>query len=76
MDRSKNNNNFDPKRALFIVDSLSVLDSAAKFGIAHIYSIDQPDSKQPPIQINDEINNEYCKYPMIDDFSDIIKGLN
>jgi HAD superfamily hydrolase (TIGR01509 family) len=68
--------NFDPKRTLFIDDSLSVLDSAAKFGIAHIYSIGQPDSKQPPIQINDEINNEYGKYPMIDDFSDIIKGLN
>lgn len=60
--------NFDPKRTLFIDDSQSVLDSAAKFGIAHIYSIGQPDSKQPA--------HENSKYPMIDDFSDIIKGLN
>jgi len=59
---------FNPKRTLFIDDSQSVLDSAAKYGIAHIYSIGMPDSKQT--------TKENSKYPMIDDFSDIIKGLN
>ena len=36
---------FDPKRTLFIDDSEPVLRSAEKFGIAHLLSIEQPDSQ-------------------------------
>lgn len=36
---------FDPKRTLFIDDSESVLNTAARFGIQHIRSIHQPDSQ-------------------------------
>lgn len=35
---------FDPQRTLFIDDSEAVLESAARHGIKHIYSIAQPDS--------------------------------
>ncbi len=58
---------FNPKRTLFIDDSMSVLDSAAKYGIRHILSISRPDSKKA-------IRTE-SKYPMLHDFSDIIAGL-
>ena len=58
---------FNPSRTLFIDDSLAVLDSAAKFGIAHILSISTPDSsKQAQTSAN---------YAMIDSFSDIMHGI-
>jgi len=38
---------FDPRRALFIDDSLPILRSAMRFGIAHLLAISQPDSRQP-----------------------------
>ena len=57
---------FDPKRTLFIDDSVDVLDSAAKYGIAHILSIRSPDTKSKP--------REICKYPMLNDFSDIMSN--
>lgn len=37
---------FDPARTLLIDDSLPVLDSAKRYGIAHLLAIKQPDSKQ------------------------------
>ena len=58
---------FDPKRTLFIDDSQAVLDSAAKYGIAHILSISTPDSKQQA--------REAGNYPMLHDFSDIMQGI-
>lgn len=58
---------FDPARTLFIDDSQSVLDSAAKYGIGHILSISRPDSKQQP--------RTSSKYPMLHDFSDIMTDL-
>ena len=61
------NINFDPNRTLFIDDSQPVLDSAAKYGIGHILSISQPDSKQP--------SRTAGNYPMLQDFSDIIEGI-
>ena len=39
---------FDPRRALFVDDSLPVLDSARRFGIANIRAVRQPDSGAPP----------------------------
>lgn len=38
---------FDRAKTLFIDDSLSVLQSAQRFGIAHLLSIQRPDSKAP-----------------------------
>jgi HAD superfamily hydrolase (TIGR01509 family) len=59
---------FDPKRTLFIDDSIAVLDSAAKYGIENILCISKPDSKKQP--------NTSSNYPMLDNFSDIMKDLN
>lgn len=39
---------FDPERTLLVDDSLPVLRSAARFGIAHLLAIRQPDTRQAP----------------------------
>ena len=39
---------FDPARTLFIDDSLSVLRSAQRYGIAHLLAVRNPDSRQGP----------------------------
>jgi len=39
---------FDPKRTLFIDDSIDVLNSAQQYGIGHLLGMRQPDSKQAP----------------------------
>ena len=49
---------FDPDRTLFIDDSESVLDSAHRYGIAHLYSITKPDSQQTRVAISN--------FPMLD----------
>ena len=41
---------FDPARTLFVDDSLSVLRAAEAYGIRHLLTIAQPDSKLPPRQ--------------------------
>jgi HAD superfamily hydrolase (TIGR01509 family) len=46
---------FDPARALFVDDSLPVLASARRFGIAHIRAVRQPDSSAPPQATRDFI---------------------
>jgi putative hydrolase of the HAD superfamily len=38
---------FDPARALFIDDSLPILRSAERFGIAHLLAVREPDSRRP-----------------------------
>ncbi|MCO7225193.1 GMP/IMP nucleotidase [Pleionea sp. CnH1-48] len=38
---------FDKQRTLFIDDSVSVLESAHKYGIQHLFGIAKPDSQQP-----------------------------
>lgn len=38
---------FDPKRALFIDDTVRILDSAREFGIEHLLCVHQPDSQTP-----------------------------
>jgi 5'-nucleotidase len=40
---------FNPERSLFIDDTVSVLNTAKEFGIAHLLGIHQPDSQQPRI---------------------------
>jgi 5'-nucleotidase len=39
---------FAPARTLFVDDSLPVLHSAHRFGIAHLRAVRRPDSDQPP----------------------------
>lgn len=39
---------FDPARSLFIDDSLPILRSAGRFGVAHLLAVRQPDSRQGP----------------------------
>jgi putative hydrolase of the HAD superfamily len=58
---------FDPKRALFIDDTVAVLDSAALYGIGHLRYIPQPNSQQ---------TREHCaKYSGIHCFSKINQQL-
>jgi len=57
---------FDPGRTLLIDDNAAVLDSAAEFGIAHLLTIAQPDSKRPP--------REDLKHPALADFRDLMAG--
>ena len=39
---------FDARRTLFVDDSLPVLESAHRFGIAHLRAVRRPDSARPP----------------------------
>ena len=54
---------FDPERSLLVDDSLPVLDSARIFGIRHLVTIRQPDTRQPP--------KDTGAYPAIGDFSEL-----
>lgn len=58
---------FDKQRTLLVDDSLRVLDSAKRFGIAHLVTIARPDSQKPVREIAD--------YPAIDDFRQLMTGL-
>ncbi len=51
---------FDPKKTLFVDDNEAVLNSAAEYGIQHLYSIAKPDSKRER-----EIPSQF---PMIESF--------
>lgn len=44
---------FDPKRTLFVDDSLPILQAAADFGIRHLLAVANPDSQQPVRDIID-----------------------
>jgi len=61
---------FQPKSTLLIDDSWPVLRSARNFGIAHLLTISQPDSQQPP--------RECDEFLTLNDFADILpdKGNN
>ena len=63
----QNDEGFDPKRALFIDDTVAVLDSAALYGIAHLRYIPQPNSQQ--------VREQCTKYTGIDCFSNINQQL-
>lgn len=41
---------FDPKRTLFVDDSLPILRAARKFGVAHLLAVANPDSKKQHTQ--------------------------
>ncbi len=55
---------FDPARTLLVDDSLPVLDSARRYGIAHLIAVRKPDTRQAQKHTGD--------YPAIDDFSQLL----
>jgi putative hydrolase of the HAD superfamily len=55
---------FDPARTVLVDDSLAVLDSARRYGIAQLVAVKRPDTKQPQKHTGD--------YPAIDDFSQLM----
>ena len=55
---------FDPARTVLVDDSLPVLDSARRYGIAHLVAVKKPDTTRPEKNTGD--------YPAIDDFSQLI----
>lgn len=56
--------NFDPDRTLLIDDTSSVLASAAAYGIRHLLTLRQPDSKRAP--------REELLYPAIHHFDELL----
>lgn len=58
---------FDPKRTVLIDDSLAVLESARKFGLAHLFSIYEPDSQKPR-----RADHELKDFKAVDRFDQIL----
>jgi HAD superfamily hydrolase (TIGR01509 family) len=58
---------FEKTRCVLVDDSLAVLRSARDFGIAHLVSISQPDSRAP--------KREITEFPAIEDFRALMPGL-
>jgi len=58
---------FDPARALFIDDSLPILRSAQRFGIAHLLAVREPDSRSAP--------KDTEEFAAVDDYRDLIRNL-
>lgn len=58
---------FDPARSLFIDDSLPILRSAGRFGIAHLLAIARPDSRGAP--------KDTEEFTALDDFRTLLHGL-
>jgi len=63
-DRLQQRESFDPARSLLVDDSLPVLDSARTHGIAHLITVRQPDTRQPP--------KDAAGYPSIAGFADLL----
>ena len=55
---------FTPESTLLVDDSLPVLRSAARHGIAHLLAVRQPDSRQPPREIDE--------FPALDGFAELL----
>lgn len=61
---------FNNESTLFVDDSLTILDSAKKFGIKHLLAVANPDSQLP------QVNAEHLKgYPYITDYRKIINNI-
>ncbi len=58
---------FNRQTTVLIDDSLAVLNSAKRFGVAHLISVSKPDSQQPKKLIT--------LYPAIEDFRELMTGL-
>ena len=59
---------FDPKRTLFVDDSLPILQSAQRFGIGHLLAVANPDSQKPSRAITE--------FPAIEDYSVLLAEIN
>ena len=59
---------FDPARTLFIDDSLPILRSAARFGIAHLLAVREPDSRKGP--------KDTEEFAALEDYRLLIEGLS
>ncbi|HIJ23365.1 MAG: GMP/IMP nucleotidase [Gammaproteobacteria bacterium] len=55
---------YNPKTTLLVDDSLSVLRSAQSYGIAHLLAVYQPDTKNPPKDVED--------FEAIDNFKELL----
>ena len=58
---------FDPKRTLFVDDSLPILQSAQRFGIGHLLAVANPDSQKPSRAITE--------FPAIEDYSVLLADI-
>jgi putative hydrolase of the HAD superfamily len=58
---------FDPARALFIDDSLPILRSAERFGIAHLLAVREPDSRRPA--------KDTEEFAAVDDYRELVRNL-
>lgn len=61
---------FNNDSTLFVDDSLTILDSAKKFGIQHLLAVANPDSQLPPVS-EDNLKG----YPYITDYREIIADI-
>lgn len=58
---------FEPSRSLFIDDTLPILRSAQKFGIAHLLAVSEPDSRKGP--------KDTEEFAALGDYRELIVGL-
>lgn len=58
---------FNPARTLFIDDSLPILRSAGRYGIAHLLGVRRPDSRQPP--------RDTAEFEAVETYRELLKGL-
>ncbi len=58
---------FDPARSLFIDDTLPILRSARRFGVAHLLAVSEPDSRKGP--------KDTAEFAALGDYRDLIAGL-
>ncbi len=58
---------FDPARSLFIDDSLPILRSAARFGVAQLLAVRQPDSQAAP--------KDTEEFAAVEDYQALLQGL-
>lgn len=58
---------FDPKRTLFVDDSLPILQSAKQYGIKHLLAVANPDSQKP--------HSHFAEFPAITDYSRVLADI-
>lgn len=59
---------YDPGRTLLVDDSLPVLRTARRSGLAHLVAVRRPDSRQPAREIDE--------FPAVDSFADLLSESN
>ena len=58
---------FDPARSLFIDDTLAILRSARRYGVAHLLAVREPDSKRGP--------RDTEEFDAVEDYRELLEGL-